>query len=168
MRKLENNEFIEKISVLQGPLRRFLQGLCEGDSFLADDIAQDTMLKAYLSFSRYEGRAKFSTWLFRIGWNCWYDTMNKGKKQEKVTTDTISLDFVSEDDFDKKYKYQSLYQALARLGTEEKAVTLLYYMEEKSIKEISLILEMPAGTVKSHLSRARKHLKTFLESSRLK
>lgn len=63
---MTREQFIQEISREQEPLRRFLCLLCEGDSFRADDLAQEALLKAYLSFERFEGRSKFSTWLFRI------------------------------------------------------------------------------------------------------
>ena len=68
---MTKEQFIEMIALEQESLRRFLRGLCAGDGFRADDLAQEALLKAYLSFERFEGRSKFSTWLFRIAFNCW-------------------------------------------------------------------------------------------------
>ena len=70
---MTKEQFIELITKEQESLRRFLRGLCSGDGFLADDLAQEALLKAYLSFERFEGRSRFSTWLFRIAFNCWYE-----------------------------------------------------------------------------------------------
>ena len=64
---------------------------------------------------------------------------------------------------DKKYEYQQLYAAIGSLTRQEQAVILLFYMEEKSVKEIEVITGMPSGTIRSHLSRARGHLKQYLE-----
>ena len=71
---MTKEQFIEMIALEQESLRRFLRGLCSGDGFRADDLAQEALLKAYLSFERFEGRSKFSTWLFRIAFNSWYDS----------------------------------------------------------------------------------------------
>lgn len=164
---MDKGRFIELVSQEQEPLRRFLQILCKGDSFTADDLAQEALLKAYLSFEKFEGRSRFSTWLFRIAYNCWYDWIKKNGRGEEIVQekDTQEYTNIPDPSFlpDKNFRHQELYLALEKLSWGERAATLLFYMEDKSIKEIELILEIPSGTVRSHLSRARKHLKEFLE-----
>ena len=166
---MTRQQFIDMISIEQKPLRRFLLGLCSGDGFRADDIAQEALLKAYLSFGGYEGRARFSTWLFRIAWNCWYDHMKAcGKEAGWLSADDSGFsDTVAsvEDEgapADRKYEHEHLYMAIRDLNPPERAVVLLFYMEERSVKEIAAIMGMPSGTVRSHLSRARAHLKLYL------
>ncbi len=58
---MTKEQFIEFVGQEQVPLRRFLCALCGGDSSTADDLAQEALLKAYMSFERFEGRARFST-----------------------------------------------------------------------------------------------------------
>ena len=55
---------------------------------IADDLAQDALLKAYMSYTRFEGRSKFSTWLFRIAYNCFYD-WKKGAGKLQTAGSTI-------------------------------------------------------------------------------
>ena len=164
---MDKERFIELVSQEQEPLRRFLQILCKGDSFTADDLAQEALLKAYLSFEKFEGRSRFSTWLFRIAYNCWYDWIKKNGRGEEIVQekDTQEYTNIPDPSFlpDKNFRHQELYLALEKLSWGERAATLLFYMEDKSIKEIEQILEIPSGTVRSHLSRARKHLKECLE-----
>ena len=164
---MDKGRFIELVSQEQEPLRRFLQILCKGDSFTADDLAQEALLKAYLSFEKFEGRSRFSTWLFRIAYNCWYDWIKKNGRGEEIVQekDTQEYTNIPDPSFlpDKNFMHQELYLALEKLSWGERAATLLFYMEDKSIKEIEQILEIPSGTVRSHLSRARKHLKEYLE-----
>ena len=155
------------IALEQESLRRFLRGLCSGDGFLADDLAQETLLKAYLSFERFEGRARFSTWLFRIAFNCWYDSRKAAGKE----SEWLSLDEgppgemeVQVSDADIRHEYQQLHMAIGSLPLQEQTVILLFYMEDKSIKEIEMITGMPSGTIRSHLSRGRRHLKEYLET----
>ena len=169
---MTKEQFIELIAAEQESLRRFLRGLCAGDGFLADDIAQEALLKAYLSFERFQGRSRFSTWLFRIAYNCWYDHLKKvGGKDDWISVDDSDRNVRKEvadveDDShsaDTKYEQQQLYLAIGSLSRPEQAVVLLFYMEDKSVKEIEVITGMPSGTVRSHLSRARVHLRQFLE-----
>ena len=166
---MTKEQFIELITVEQESLRRFLRGLCSGDGFLADDLAQEALLKAYLSFERFEGRSRFSTWLFRIAFNCWYDSQKRAGKE----SEWFSLEdrppgepptVAAESEIDRNHKYQQLHQAIGNLPLQEQTVILLFYMEEKSIKEIEIITGMPSGTVRSHLSRGRRHLKEYLDT----
>ena len=67
---MTREQFIEIINIEQERLRRFLLALCCGNRDEADDIAQNALLKAYLSISKYEG----TTWLYRIAYNLFIDT----------------------------------------------------------------------------------------------
>lgn len=160
---MTKQQFIELVAAEQGSLRRFLRGLCGRDGFRADDIAQEALLKAYLSFERFQGRSRFSTWLFRIAYNCWYDQLQNYPDNESVDLQEVRKVEDEGSTADKKYEYQQLYAAIGSLTRQEQAVILLFYMEEKSVKEIEVITGMPSGTIRSHLSRARGHLKQYLE-----
>lgn len=160
---MTKQQFIELAAAEQESLRRFLCGLCGGDGFRADDIAQEALLKAYLSFERFQGRSRFSTWLFRIAYNCWYDQLQNYPDNESVDLQEVRKVEDEGSTADKKYEYQQLYAAIGSLTRQEQAVILLFYMEEKSVKEIEVITGMPSGTIRSHLSRARGHLKQYLE-----
>lgn len=166
---MTKEQFIEMIALEQESLRRFLRGLCSGDGFRADDLAQEALLKAYLSFERFEGRSRFSTWLFRIAFNCWYDSQKRaGKESEWLSLEERPLEWppadAAESEIDRSHEYQQLHQAIGNLPMQEQTVILLYYMEAKSIKEIEIITGMPSGTVRSHLSRGRRHLKEYLDT----
>ena len=166
---MTKEQFIEMIALEQESLRRFLRGLCSGDGFRADDLAQEALLKAYLSFERFEGRSKFSTWLFRIAFNCWYDSQKRvGKESEWLSLEERPPEWppadAAESEIDRSHEYQQLHQAIGNLPLQEQTVILLFYMEEKSIKEIEIITGMPSGTVRSHLSRGRRHLKEYLDT----
>ena len=137
--------FIDLVRVEQESLRRFLLALCGGDESLADDIAQDALVRAYVASGSFLGLSKFSTWLFRIAYNCYVDY------QRKLRLDTISSDS------------QQALSILESLPEKEKASIVLHYFEDRSIKEISSILQIPQGTVKYHLSIGRNHLKSILQ-----
>ena len=166
---MTKEQFIEMIALEQESLRRFLRGLCSGDGFRADDLAQEALLKAYLSFERFEGRSRFSTWLFRIAFNCWYDSQKRvGKESDWLSLEERPPEWppadATESEIDRSHEYQQLHQAIGNLPLQEQTVILLYYMEEKSIKEIEIITGMPSGTVRSHLFRGRRHLKEYLDT----
>ena len=158
---MTQERFISLVRAEQEPLRRFLLALCGGDAALADDIAQDALVRAYVASGSFLGLSKFSTWLFRIAYNCYIDHCRKAKPDQAPVEDALNLP--SEDSSDASFRYQQLYQALERIPEKEKAAISLFYFEDLSIKEIAAILGIPQGTVKYHLSMGRTHLKQHIQ-----
>ena len=134
--------------------------LCNGDAALADDIAQDALVRAYVASGSFLGLSKFSTWLFRIAYNCYIDHHRKARLDEAPVEAALAVP--ADESTDAAFRYQQLYQALERLPGKEKAAIALFYFEDRSIKEIASILDMPQGTVKYHLSLGRTHLKQYI------
>ncbi len=160
---MTREQFIDAVAREQESLRRFLLVMCDGDSFTADDIAQEALLKAYLSFERFRGHSSFSTWLFRIAYNCLYDHVHKASRLEYEQLENAAR-HADNGPPDSRFEYEQLYLAIGRLSRHEQAVILLFYMEDKSIKDIETITGLASGTIRSHLSRARVHLKEFLNN----
>ena len=157
---MTRERFIDLVRVEQEPLRRFLLALCNGDAALADDIAQDALVRAYVASGSFLGLSKFSTWLFRIAYNCYIDQHRKARLDEAPVEAALAVP--ADESTDAAFRYQQLYQALERLPGKEKAAIALFYFEDRSIKEIASILDMPQGTVKYHLSLGRTHLKQYI------
>lgn len=156
---MTRDRFIDHVRTEQEPLRRFLLALCSGDAALADDIAQDTLVRAYVSSGSFRGLSKFSTWLFRIAYNCYIDHRRKPVREVVSIDGREAMNVLSDETADASFRFQQLYLALDHLAEKEKAVLVLHYFEDRSIREIAAILQMPAGTVKYHLSKGRNHLK---------
>ena len=159
---MTSEQFIDLVRTEQEPLRRFLLALCGGDRALADDIAQDALVRAYVSSGSFLGRSKFKTWLFRIAYNCYIDNFRK-KTPVRVDPESYEAQSIpSGDSADSRFRYQQLYQALERIPEKEKTAIVLFYFEDRSIKEIAAIMDMPIGTVKYNLSVGRNHLKEHI------
>jgi RNA polymerase sigma-70 factor (ECF subfamily) len=159
---MTQERFIDLVRVEQEPLRRFLLALCNGNAALADDIAQDALVRAYVASGSFLGLSKFSTWLFRIAYNCYIDHHRKVRPEEAPVEAAFAVP--ADDASDASFRYQQLYQALEKLPEKEKAAIALFYFEDLSIKEIAGILNMPQGTVKYNLSMGRTHLKQYIQS----
>lgn len=166
---MSKDQFISYLESNQESLRRFLIVLCHGDKMTADDIAQDAMLKAWMKISSFDEKSKFSTWIFKIAYNTYLDFQKSSwrKNNESLDENIDNENFISEYSADETFLNDKLYAAIDKLPIWERSAVLLYYLEEKPIKEISKILEMPQSTIMSHLFRARKHLKSLLKNNRL-
>ena len=156
---MDRGQFTAYVESNQKALRRFLTALCCGDSALADDIAQETYMKAYLSADGFRGDARFSSWIYRIAYNTFISYRRSLKPVSDVSE---AAAVVSENNADEAFRYQALYAALDRLNERERTSVLLFYIEGYSIKEISAVVDASEDAVKQNLSRARKHLKTLL------
>ena len=74
----------------QSPIRGFFLRQTLGDAQLSDDLAQDTFVKAYTHLSGFRGTASFSTWLYRIAYNVWYDYTRSHKETQDIDTPAVS------------------------------------------------------------------------------
>ncbi|MDE6196553.1 MAG: RNA polymerase sigma factor [Muribaculaceae bacterium] len=159
---MTREQFIALVESSQRAFRRFLVALCCGDSQLADDIAQESYVKAYLSCHELSALEKFNAWLYRIG----YNTFVSHKRAERCTVDYDSAGRMAADDAsDSAFRYQELYMALDGLPANERSAILLFYMEGYAIKEISVITGASQDAVKQYLSRGRKHLRGMLSDN---
>lgn len=159
---MDRDQFISNVEREQEGLRKFLLALCGGVADKADDIAQEALVKAYLASGIYVPRAKFSTWLYRIAYNCFIDSLRK-QSVEVSDIDPLQMhNCVSSVFSDDAFKYQELYAAIDELSPSERASVLLFYMEGKSVREITKILGIPSGTVRSQLSRGREKLRKMI------
>lgn len=159
---MDRERFTQLIRKELSGLRRFLLAACSGNYDEADDIAQEALLKAYMASGDFEDESGFSRWLYRIACNCLTD--HQRKHQVRGTTLSIekAYDISSTSHSDDTFDYQELYRAIDGLTIGERAAVLLFYMEDRPIKEISAIMNVSEGTVKSLLSRGREHLRTKL------
>lgn len=165
---MTREEFIKLVSTEQESLRRFLLSLCGGDSAVADDIAQDALVNAYVASDSFRGTAHFSTWLFRIAYNCFIDRL-RGHKLTITSLDAPAAQAIpGSEASDGRFRHEDLYYAIGRLPDKERAVLLLFYMEDRPVKDIAAILEIPASSVRAYLTRGRQHIKDYLEKWKTK
>lgn len=148
-------------------LRRFLMAACSGNGDEADDIAQEALMKAYVASAGFDDEAGFPAWIYRIACNCLID------RQRRQTTRGVALDIdqacdvASASRSDDAFDYQELYNAIDGLGMSERTAVLLFYMEDRPIKEIATIMSVTEGTVKAYLSRGREHLRKKLKTEQI-
>ena len=141
----------------QSPLRGFLRRLTRGDHALADDLAQDTFLDAWRSIDRFRGESSFASWLARIAYRRYLMWARK-RKLEPLDEDAE----VAASDPPPDLRLD-LEKAMTRLSLPERAALTLCYAQEYTNEEAADILEVPLGTLKSHVARGREKLRKLLE-----
>jgi len=144
----------------QSRVRGFLRRLARGDAALADDLAQETFLEAWRKVSQFRAEGSFGAWLCGIAWSRFL--MDRRKRKEEPVADADPSD--STDPQPASHARLDLERAMARLSPEERAALTLCYALGHSHGEAADILQMPLGTVKSHVLRGREKLKTMLEA----
>ena len=130
----------------------------------AEELTQDTFLKAFRKLDTFKGDCSFSTWLFRIAYNTAVSATRKSKIVFPLIDETVlarvadeEADAVFEEDENEEL-LQKLEIALGQLNLEERALITLYYTENKPVAEIAAIMELTADNVKIKLFRIRKKL----------
>lgn len=135
------------------------------DYHLAEEAAQDSFLKAYQQIHRFKGESKFSSWLYRIGINTAYNKIRQRRPVEELSAHTeepssdelSGFELLALEDQQKCIKL-----ALAQLNTMDALIISLFYLEEQSIDELSVITNLSQANVKVKLHRARKKLKEIM------
>ena len=129
----------------------------------AEELTQDTFLKAFEHLSSFKAESSFSTWIYRIAYNTAISATRK-RKQELIVMDSAMLMNISDQQIDDALNDESeervgkLNKAIKKLDAEERALISLFYNEEKTIGEIALILGLTESNAKVKLHRIRKKL----------
>lgn len=159
----DHRAFARLVDEYSPGLHSFIYNLTLGNAALTDDIAQETFIKAYTGMKSFKGVSRFRTWLYRIAYNEFTDQMRKRVPEDDINS--YAEQIVSGETSDRSYQLgHDLSAAMASLSETERTAVLLFYYDDRPLKEVAKIMDMPEGTVKSHLSRAKsKMAKTINE-----
>ena len=152
--------FIAHVEREQEALRGFLLALCCGNKDDADDLAQDALVKAYVSSAGYQEKGKFRSWLFKIAHNTFLNHKASCRAMDSLDE---ARTLVSSTAADSSFEHQDLYLALRTLPPKERSAITLFYMNGYSIKDIAVITDTSEDAIKKQLSRGRDKLKAKLQ-----
>ncbi len=132
----------------------------------AEDATQDIMMKILLNMSKFSGKSRFSTWIYSITYNYCIDFLRRKKKDPSIYVDDFIENLDVEDDVEDKFllemNVKRLKVVLEDIPTGDKAILLMKYQDEMSIKEIGSILDKSESAIKMKIKRAKqKFRKTF-------
>ena len=156
----DHHAFAELVRNHQSAVRGLLRQLTRSDLALADDLAQETFLRAYKNIRSFRGEAKFSTWLYRIAYNCFREDARKRK--ELVGIDERKLEAEQDPQTVDPALKHDLMHALQLLPLHERSAILLCCQNGLSHDEAARVLDIPLGTVKTNVLRGREKLKKTL------
>lgn len=141
----------------------------------ACDVVADSFVRINNAIKNFKGNSAFSTWLYRIVTNCYLDARKKDKSRHNVSIDATVLHGEDEiqreiedvgntpaDHAERNQREVMLHKALGKLPEFQKAMIIMFHAEQQSYEEIAEALDLPLGTVKSRLNRARISLREIL------
>ena len=134
----------------------------------AEDIVQDAFLNAYTKLASFKGKSDFSTWLFRIAYNCALMRMRQ-RRLPTLSIDDVQIGAVTDamattalSDMSER-RIATLQKAMGLLTTEERALIMLYYYDNQSVHDIAFILSISETAVTTRLHRIRKRLYVLIQ-----
>jgi RNA polymerase sigma factor (sigma-70 family) len=156
----DQHAFGELVRRHQSSVRGLLRQLTRTDVALADDLAQQAFLRAYKNIRSFRGEARFSTWLYRIAYNCFREDARRRK--ELVGIDEEQLQTQHDPQVANPALRHDLMRALNLLPLNERSAIVLCCQNGLSHDEAARVLDIPLGTVKTNVLRGREKLKRML------
>lgn len=124
----------------------------------AEDASQEILLRIWRALPGYRGASALSTWIYSIARNASLTALKRGASRRTVSFEEAGIQTVAPVRPAPGRFSTGLAALVAELPEKQRQVVALFYMEEKSYEEVARLLDMPLGTVKTHLFRARKEL----------
>jgi RNA polymerase sigma-70 factor (ECF subfamily) len=156
----DQHAFGELVRRHQSSVRGLLRQLTRSDLALADDLAQEALVRAYKNIRSFRGEARFSTWLYRIAYNCFRE--NARRRKELVGIDETKWQSELDPQTVDAGLRHDIMQALNLLPLHERTAVVLCCQNGLSHDEAARVLEIPLGTVKTNVLRGRQKLKRTL------
>lgn len=146
---------------------------------IAADIVSDGFLRVYTALPNFRSQSAFGTWLYRIITNCYLDFKKRDKSsrlvsfEQTIHSDQGEIERQIEDTSDgpeeiveRNAREAAVQQALCNMPEQQQAMLVMFHVEMKSYEEIASVLDVPLGTVKSRLNRARIALRDLLSEQK--
>jgi RNA polymerase sigma factor (sigma-70 family) len=156
----DQHAFGELVRRHQSSVRGLLRQLTRSDLALADDLSQEAFVRAYKNIRSFRGEARFSTWLYRIAYNCFRE--NARRRKELVGIDETKWQSELDPQTVDAGLRHDIMQALNLLPLHERTAVVLCCQNGLSHDEAARVLEIPLGTVKTNVLRGRQKLKRTL------
>lgn len=165
VRSVDQESYAVIIERYQKKLLRYAFNLLK-DEHRAADVVQESFIKAFINLRSFDVKKNFSSWIYRIVHNQAVNILKKYQKEIRLPED---MDFKSEenieDDYSQKEIVSRVEKCLGKMPLLYAEPIMLFYIDEKTYKEISDILQIPMGTVATRVSRAKILMKKICQKN---
>lgn len=140
----------------------------------AEEAAQDAFIRAYNALNRFEGKARFGTWFYRILYNVCLTRLGKRKEEfqrldynDNIDYNELESAFTASgyNEYETNDMIEFVKKTMEELPEKYQTILSLFYFQDLSHEEISEVTQLPIGTIKTHLFRARAILQQLLQSA---
>jgi len=155
-------EFLEKIDKHKGIIFKISKMYMDNRDD-QNDLFQEIVYQVWKSFSSFEGKSEFSTWLYRIALNTAIIFLKSQKRRSFIQNDDVSVYKIKEEDYnlEDELKLKQMYEAIQQLNPIDKAL-IFYYLEDFSGKEIAEQMGISEGNARVKLNRAKEKLREII------
>ncbi len=168
----DRHAYSQLVRRYQSPLRYSLQRWCHGDFSLAEDLAQEAFIKAYQALPGFRSEARFSTWLYKIAYNVMLshqrkkrlDTLCSEEEVERASVSSVEKTSNQMTGMEGVDANRDVAAALAQLSDGQQQAIHLCLQRGFSHQETAEIMNIPLGSVKTHVLRGKKKLQALLKS----
>ena len=156
----DHHAFAELVRRHQSAVRATLRTLSRGNDVLADELAQETFLRAYNSLKSFRGESQFSTWLYRIAYNAYQSERSRAKPHDAIEDHAAEL--TEPANIERVDLQHDLEEAMQCLTENERTAITLCYTSGLTHEEAAQALGWPLGTVKTNLLTGKEKLRRYL------
>jgi len=161
---LDEDLFRQELTALIPHLRAFARSLC-GNATLADDVAQDAMLKAWKARDKFKPGSNLKAWTFTILRNQFYSIKRRSWRATSLDQEVAEQTIVAKSDQEKVVELNELRRGLDSLKDDQREALILVGASGLSYDEAAEVCGCAVGTIKSRVSRARKELEIIMQSA---
>ncbi|MHA1544128.1 MAG: RNA polymerase sigma factor [Alphaproteobacteria bacterium] len=148
----DGKAFAGLVKIHQSRIRGYLLRLTRGDQFLSDDLAQEVFMTAFRKIKSFQGTGSFSGWLHRIAYSRFLMDIRKKASDQKREA---AWDQIQQKTFTPSDLNLDVEKALSALKTEERSALTLCFSHGYTHEEACIIMDLPLGTLKSHVARGK-------------
>ena len=156
----DHQAFAGLVNKYQSGIRHYMRRLTAGDHHRAEDLAQETFMTAFAKLHQYKSTGSFKSWLYTIAYRLFLDSLQKLKTvsyeshihKPQETCDPVDADIYAE-------------QLMGLLKPNERALLTLAYVEGMSHQEIEKVTQLPLGSIKSYIHRAKQKIQQAVAKS---
>lgn len=161
---LDEDLFRQELTELIPHLRAFARSLC-GNATLADDVAQDAMLKAWKARDKFKPGSNLKAWTFTILRNQFYSIKRRSWRATSLDQEVAEQTIMANSDQEKVVELNELRRGLDSLKEDQREALILIGASGLSYEEAAEICGCAVGTIKSRVSRARKSLEVIMDTA---